>query len=212
MNAEELLAEAGLEDAPSKKRVFPEAVARSLLLRHRNGDSEAFSELMKLFQGPVYSYLVRAGVKPADRDDLFQEIILKIHRAREQYDGERAMFPWIFTIAVNTTRNHFRKLGAVKWSEQLTDKEPVMVDELTSADLVEARESAGWLEKEIERLNLSEREVIILVCIEHMDQAEAAKSLEIPLNTLKTHLRRGRLKLATALTRRNAVIRREVLQ
>ena len=201
-----------MESESSKKRVFPETVARSLILRHRNGDSEAFSELMKLFQGPVYSYLVRAGVKPADRDDLFQEIVLKIHRAREQYDDERPLFPWIFTIAVNTVRNHFRKLGSAKWADQPSNDESDPVEELTGAELYEARESAAWLEGEIERLSFSEREVIILVCIEHMDQADAAKSLGIPINTLKTHLRRGRLKLTAALSRRNAVIRREVLQ
>ena len=54
---------------------------RTWLARHCRGDQAAFPALMAAYRRPVYSYLVRGGVAEADRDDLFQSIFLKIHKA-----------------------------------------------------------------------------------------------------------------------------------
>ena len=199
-----------MKDETTQRKVFPEDLGRSFFLRHLSGDNSAFSELMKLFQSQVYSYLVRAGVSPADRDDLFQDIILKIHRARDQYDQTRALFPWIFTIAVNTVRSHFRQRGSVAVSD--SERENLTIDSADSHEYLEAKETVGWLEAEISKLSLNEKEVVILCCVENIDQTQAAELLDLPLNTLKTHLRRGRMKLVSALTRRNTTITREVMQ
>ena len=54
---------------------------RNWLPRHCRGDGQAFAELVNAYQSPVYGYLVRCGVPPAARDDVFQEIFVKIHLA-----------------------------------------------------------------------------------------------------------------------------------
>ena len=81
---------------------------RVLLERHRRGDPDAFSALVTAFRAPVFGYLTRCGVSAADRDDLFQEVFLRVHRAAgpngtsELPTGPVA--PWLFTIAVNLVR------------------------------------------------------------------------------------------------------------
>ena len=64
---------------------------RELLLRHRDGDSSAFPKLVARYRAPVYSYLVRCGVRESDRDDVFQDIFIKIHRAAAQFQSERPL-------------------------------------------------------------------------------------------------------------------------
>ena len=68
---------------------------RDWLPRHCRGEQEAFGELMKAYQAPVYRYLARCGVPPASRDDVFQEIFVKIHLAAASYQPSRPPpWPW----------------------------------------------------------------------------------------------------------------------
>ena len=79
-----------------------------------------------------------------------------------------------------------------------------------SQQLAEARETAAWVEKAIAALPFSQREVVVLCCIEQLPQDDVAAALGMPVNTVKTHLRRARIALAQALARRQAALRREV--
>jgi RNA polymerase sigma-70 factor (ECF subfamily) len=180
-----------------------------VLVRHREGDADAFPELISLYRAPVYAYLVRCGVDPAQRDDLFQDIFLKVHRAAHAYDPDHPLHPWLFTIVANTVRTHFRRLR-VRRLVQL-DRAP---ETGTPADYgqqqLEALETATWLAEALSRLPLPQREVVLLSCVEDWEQKDVAEALSIPVNTVKTHLRRARLELAKAQVRHRRKFKREV--
>jgi RNA polymerase sigma factor (sigma-70 family) len=180
------------------------AVETDLLLRHLNGDDDAFAELVDRYRAPVFSYLVRCGVAPDDRDDLFQDIFIRIHRAAASYDAGRPLHPWLFTIVANAVRNHLRRqrvrslVGSVEEAGEPTAGNP-------GADRVAAgKQTVAWLERQIRRLPLARREVLILACVESLPLKQIAGVLGLPLGTVKTHLRRARLFLAEELARRNA--------
>ena len=178
------------DDLPDKS---PEC---DLLLRHRRGDVEAFARLVALYRKPVYSYLIRCGVSQADRDDLFQDVFLKIHSASGRYEEGRPLHPWLFTIVANTVRTYHRK-NRVR--ERVFGDPPAAEPAGDSPDgqrRVMARETAAWLERQIARLPLAQREVLLLTCVEKLPQREVAAMLGLPVNTVKTHLRRARLALA----------------
>jgi len=201
---------AGLGELPRPPSPETSTSDGSLLVRHRDGDRDAFTQLLTRYRAPVYSYLCRCGIDAAQRDDLFQEVFLKVHRAAPAYRDGEPVRPWIFTIAANTVRSHFR--SARVRSVVAFEADPPAA--ASAADgpqpLTEARETAAWLEQALRDLPLGQREVVVLCCVEQMPQEEAAQALGLPLNTLKTQLRRARLTLAQALARRNARQRREV--
>lgn len=181
-----------------------------LLVRYRDGDGGAFAELVTRYRRPIYGYLVRCGIEEAARDDLFQEVFGAVHGAAAAYDAERPARSWIFAIAANAVRSHYRKrrvrevaLPATDW-RQRQDTAP------DSQLLAEARETALWIERAIAALPLSQREVVVLCCIEQLPHSDVAAALGMPTNTVKTHLRRARITLAQALARRTAALRREV--
>jgi RNA polymerase sigma factor (sigma-70 family) len=181
----------------------PPATERELLLLHRNGNPAAFAQLVAEYRRPVYSYLVRCGVADADRDDLFQEIFIKIHAAASQYNDTRPLHPWLFTIVANTVRTHHRKN---KVREMVFADPPAAEPRAASPDGERhaiARQTAAWLEQEIRKLPLAQQEVLILTCIENLPQKEVAQILGLPVNTVKTHLRRARLALVDRLARRD---------
>ena len=177
---------------------------RQLLSRHIAGDPAAFPELVEHFNAEVMSYLVRAGVREADRDDLFQEIFFAVHRAAGRYDPTLPLEPWLFTIVVNSVRSYFRKI--IRRKEVAADAAPVGVSSEGRPDQVHAaRETAHWVEHEINSLPMEQREVLLLTSIKGLQQEDIATALDLPLNTVKTHLRRGRLKLLEKLKARGAV-------
>jgi len=177
--------------------------------RHADGDDSAFPELVALYRAPVYGYLVRCGVPAGARDDLFQEIFIRVHNSAGKYKPSRPLNPWIFTIVSNSTRSFFRK-KKVRQIIHNDENVPERADGVDLQALSEAQETAIWLEKEIQKLPLPQREVLVLCCIECLEQKEIAKALEMPLSTVKTNLRRARLTLGKALLRRKAQLSREV--
>ncbi len=175
---------------------------RDPLLRHRDGDPDAFAALVAEYRRPVYSYLVRCGVPAADRDDLFQTVFLKIHRAAAQFRGDQPSHPWIFTIVANEVRTHFRRkrVRELVLAPPAENEPPDPGPDGERA--AQARETVAWLEREIHALPLAQREVLVLASIEGRPLAEVAQALAIPLNTVKTLLRRARLGLSEKLARR----------
>ena len=172
---------------------------RTWLARHRRGDAAAFPALLESYRRPVYAYLVRTGVAEADRDDLFQSVFLKVHAAAGSYDAARPLAPWIFTIVANTVRNHFRDrpsrhtVGDDQAVQELADPAP------GPERVVQGRQAVARLEAAVAALPLAQREVLVLTAIGGLRQREVAEALDLPLNTVKTNLRRARLALAKAL-------------
>jgi RNA polymerase sigma-70 factor, ECF subfamily len=191
--------------APDEQRDVVDLEERTWLARHRRGDTSAFPALMAAYRRPVYSYLVRSGVADADRDDVFQAIFLKIHAAAGSYDPARPLAPWLFTIVANSVRNHFRDLFGGFGTALADDDPPDPPDPNPDPErIASARQTLVWLEGALTALPLAQREVLLLVAIVGLRQQDVALALDLPLNTVKTHLRRARLALAARLAERNA--------
>ena len=171
---------------------------RNWLARHCRGDEDAFGELMNAYRSPLYGYLVRCGVPPASRDDVFQEIFVKIHLAAASYQPSRPLRPWLFTIAANSVRNHLRDESRRRgFGDAPADSRP-SGDHGPQA-LAEIDETVAWLEQALPRLPLEQREVLLLGSVGGLRLADIATVLGIPLNTVKTLTRRARMSLTKAL-------------
>jgi RNA polymerase sigma-70 factor (ECF subfamily) len=123
-----------------------------LLVRHRNGDQHAFTELVSRYRAPVYSYLARTGIAPADRDDLFQEIFLRIHRSADQFRADRPLHPWMFTIVANTVRNHHRRQRVRQLVHGEAPGNDIVADGADSERTAAARETMAWLAQQLATL------------------------------------------------------------
>ncbi|MDX1574546.1 MAG: RNA polymerase sigma factor [Kiloniellales bacterium] len=195
-------------EAPDKQPDVVDLEERSWLARHRRGDTSAFPALMAAYRRPVYSYLVRSGVAEADRDDVFQAIFLKIHAAAESYDPARPLAPWLFTIVANSVRNHHRDRppdSAQGASDEDPLDPPAWPDPGPGPEqIASARQTLDWLEGALADLPPARREVLLLTALVGLRQQDVARALDLPLNTVKTHLRRARLALAARLAARQA--------
>jgi len=171
---------------------------------YQAGDDEAFARIVESYRTPVYSYLTRCGVREADRDDLFQEIFIRIHRASAGHRPGKPLHPWLFTIVANAVRSHLRK----RRIQNLVFRQPSKLEPASGAPdaerVAEAREATRWASEAILRLPLVQREVLLLAGIERRPQKEVGQVLGLPLNSVKTHLRRARATLIRRWLRHQA--------
>ena len=84
-------------------RLAPE-VLRKLAAR----DPAALAQFFDAYFTRVYGYVRRLVGDDHLAEDLTQDIFLHIHKALESYDPERDLRPWVFTIATNKVRDHWR--------------------------------------------------------------------------------------------------------
>ena len=70
--------------------------------------------------------------------------------------------------------------------------------------MAQARETLAWLEEALAVLPAVQREVVLSTTVLGLRQEDVAQALNMPLNTVKTHLRRARLALAQGLARRES--------
>ena len=182
-----------------------------MLARHIEGEPRAFEELLQHFGGSVYGYLARAGIQKPTADDLFQETFLRVHTAARRYDPRYPFRIWLFTIANNLIRSHFRKKKVrrilVGWWRRSASSDPHAnprpldpADDSPGPDeQAQAKSRAQWLEQAMDELPEGPRRALLLTQVEELGQQEAASILEVPVPTIKTWVRRGRLMLAKAL-------------
>jgi RNA polymerase sigma-70 factor (ECF subfamily) len=191
-------------EMPAKKvpQDAPREDAGLLLAAHRRGDGEAFPRLVQQYRRPVYGYLFHCGVPEPDRDDLFQEIFVRVHRQAGHYDPARPLHPWLFTVVANAVRTYFRRQKRRLFFFAGPPSEEVQGSAPDGEALASARETADWLERAIQALPLSQREVLVLATLENLPMNDIASILGLPVNTVKTQLRRARLRLMEGYDRR----------
>ncbi len=84
-----------------------------LMARYAAGDLDAFDELFRRYDLRAYFFFLKRTDSPQRAEDLYQELFLRIHRARGRFDPERAFAPWFFQIAnhllIDDCRRAFRR-------------------------------------------------------------------------------------------------------
>ena len=91
--------------------------------RYRAGDSGAFDRLYDRYRGPLFRYIKRlAGAEPAE--ELYQDVWLRMVRAREQWHADQPFSPWLYRIAHNRVVDHWRAQGIAVDDDKAADSIP----------------------------------------------------------------------------------------
>ena len=182
---------------------------RNWLAQHLAGDKLAFAKLMQAYRKPLYSYLLRCGLDKNTRDDLFQDIFFKIHKSAKSYNKTNRLSPWIFTIAVNTVRNHIRDQKPDQNHLSLYTDEVIelqLVDQSPSPEnITQSKHMMQWLQQAMLDLPQAQCDALNLTIIKGMTLTDAAKILKLPLSTIKTQVRRARQNLIQSYKSKNGI-------
>lgn len=173
----------------------------------QEGDRQAFDRIVKRYTPLLYSLCFRMLGDQNEAEDAAQEIFLKAYRSLSSFDPSRRFYSWIYTIAVNHLRSLHRKRDrrpASPVSYEEARNESVRRDRnQTSPDTAVIRAEGEHLAQQaLDRLETKYREVFVLRVIEEFSVHDTARILDIPENTVKTHLRRAREQMLEELKKK----------
>ncbi|HEX6139517.1 MAG TPA: RNA polymerase sigma factor [Candidatus Limnocylindria bacterium] len=162
------------------------------------GNRDAFRVLVEREQVAVYRTCLRILGRPHDAEDVAQESFVIAYRALRSYRGEGALGGWLMRIA---TRQAFRRLGQRRDAVELDHEVATHAPALDPVAVTLAGERQRAVRLAVAALNEPYREVVALRFFGELSLEEIAATTRRPLNTVKTHLRRGLERLRANLDR-----------
>ncbi|NTV65409.1 MAG: sigma-70 family RNA polymerase sigma factor [Oscillochloris sp.] len=182
--------------------------SRELISLAQQGDSQALTQLVLGQQHYVYSIAMSVLKNPEDAADLTQEAFIRLFRALPQYNGESRFTTWLYRLVVNLCRDELRRRGRQvpitpgTSDEEETDQVASIADDdrwSDPAQALDSRELRDQIRHALGQLEEHYRLVLTLYYFEDMKYTDIATILDIPLNTVKSHIRRGKDRLAALL-------------
>ena len=182
-----------------------------LLLKFRaQEDNRAFGELVKRYERELYSYLQRYLGDATLAEDVFQATFLQVHLKCQQFESDRKVRPWLYTIATHQAidcqrRNKRHKLVSLdrRHGEDGESEPGALLDllegrESTPNDNLESIERRDWARDAVAKLPETLRVAVNLIYHQGMKYREAAEVLKVPVGTVKSRLHTAMLRLNEA--------------
>lgn len=178
---------------------------RQLLARARQGDRDAFRQVVERHQGDLF-YLALGMVRNReDAQDVVQDVFIKAYRSLSRFRGDSGLGTWLYRVTLNTCRDHQRKGRFMKLSQSLglvAEPESRWVEERPDAD-PERLTASGRLREDLARalgrLSPAERETFVLRQFNQLSIRETAQVTGRAEGTVKNLLFRALRKLQRQL-------------
>ena len=152
---------------------------KEIIKKIKNGEIDFYSYIVKKYAAQIYQYIKAKLFKKEEVDDLVQNVFISFYKAIEKFNEEKPIKPYLFQIVKNELKMYFRSY-----------KKNIPLDEkIVFEDKYEELKI-----KDIKFLN-SQEKVIFEYINEGYSYEEVAKFVKKPLNTVKSIVRRGRLKI-----------------
>jgi RNA polymerase sigma-70 factor (ECF subfamily) len=178
-----------------------------LVRRAREGDQDAFAELVRLYQRPIYSLAFRMTGSPEDAEELTQTAFLNAWRGLARFQEDASFFTWLYRLATNACIDflrHEKRRYLVLQTVSLDDEErqaaALLPDYRNSPeeralqhDLHEVLTAA------MQSLSHEHREILVQREIDGLSYQEIAELLNLELGTVKSRIARARLALRRIL-------------
>ncbi len=175
-----------------------------LLEAMRSGNEEAFVELYRRWQAPIFRFALQMIGSREAAEDVTQEVFMLLIRGGGGYQASRGSFgAWLYGMARHVILRAIAREKPVRASLDAPEGE-VQVKNLRSPcsdphDDTVRREETELLRSAVLSLPVHYREVLVLCELHEMNYAEAARTLGCNIGTIRSRLHRARSMLAERL-------------
>jgi RNA polymerase sigma-70 factor, ECF subfamily len=177
-----------------------EALDRADMERLQAGHDAALNDLMARHATPVFHFLCRMVGNEEDANDLAQETFVRVFKSAKNFRAREKFSTWLFTIAANLARNHFRwrsRHPNVSLEAESAETEQSLGSTLPANspapnESAQAAERADAVRVAVQKLPEDLREAIVLCEWEEHSVADAAKILEATPKAVESRLYRAR--------------------
>mgnify|MGYP005851644065 CR=1 FL=1 len=172
-----------------------------LLARCLEGDRQAFGQLAAQQQAYVYNLAYRIVGQAEEAADLAQDALIKVWQMLPSFRGDSRFTTWLYRLVVNLGLN---RLAHLRREQSLPDVDDLPAHERPSwadnpQEICDENERRAFIWAQVDALPAKYRLVITLYYQQECSYQEIAEILQLPINTVKTHLARARQMLAERL-------------
>lgn len=168
------------------------AKEQDLILQARGGDAKAYELLIEDYAPQLYRVVQRMVADPGEAEAIVQETFWRTWQSLSRFREDQPLFPYLVTIASNLVRDTWRK---ERWllPDDVEDEAAQLPDDQVSLEQqLEEKELLQSLAEVILDLPAPYRTVIALRYDAGLSYEQIAQTLRLPLNTVRTHLRRAK--------------------
>ncbi|MCP4538162.1 MAG: sigma-70 family RNA polymerase sigma factor [Chloroflexi bacterium] len=171
-------------------------IERTHIRLARQGDADAYGQLVTRHQQAVFNIAYRITGNRQEAEDVAQESFVKAYRALGRFDTERPFAPWLYRIATNTALNWVKR----RRPEVTLDEETPLADPSPGPEAQAiAADTSARLRAAIAALPPNYRVVIELRHFQGLSYQEMSDALNVPVSDVKSWLFRARCKLKKVL-------------
>ena len=163
-----------------------------LMLEFQKGSAEAFTELFQRYAQRLYGFFRRRLDHPTRAEELTQDVFVAVLKGAARYEPRALFRTYLYSIAVRMLMAEHRKAGR-EVADAAHVAEPAQAAQ---------SETTAWVRDAVERLEATEREILMLREYEELSYEEIAQVLAIPVNTVRSRLYRARMALRELLVAR----------
>lgn len=175
------------------------------MLAYQKGDERAFDRIVETYSGQLFALFTRFLGPAPEREDLVQDVFLRVIRARERYQPTARFSTWLYRIAFNIAVNRTQRgTDEASLDDGLDDERPAWAeisDERIEAptDVLERGDVVAAVRVAIAGLPKAQRMALILAKYDEMPYAEIAVVLRSSEKAIKSMVHRARENLRERL-------------
>lgn len=175
-----------------------------VIRRAKRGDEAALTALVTSQQNYIYSIAMGVFRNPEDAADMTQEAFLHLFRVLPSYRGETRFTTWLYRVVINLCYDELRRRK--RRPAQSSDAEEVMGFIPETASWADPEQEVGRAETQARvraalwQLEEPYRVALTLYFFQNLKYREIAEIMNLPLNTVKSHIYRGKVRLAELLS------------
>ena len=150
------------------------------------GQLDYLNEVFNRYSKRIYNYFLKSTLERADSDDLTQELFIRVMKYRNSYKEGHSVQFWIFQIARNMVKDHFRKMKVHRDKFNPVEVMPEVLEE--NGDMEFEREKK--LHTAMKSLSDEKRELLVLSKFQGMKYEQIAAMRETSVSNVKVQVHR----------------------
>ena len=183
------------------------AIDRMLVDRFKNGDPDAFTEIVARYWDKIYSRVLHLLKNKQDAEEVTQDAFVRAHRGLENFRGDSAFSTWLYQIATNLARNKYwywfrrKRSESISLDQSFTEDgdfsliDICPVDEQTPSEATLTQELVDKVAENMKSLSEKHYEVMVMRTGKNMSYEDIAKALGLSIGTVKSRIARARMSL-----------------
>lgn len=171
-------------------------MSKSLLQRVADGENDAVRACIAAYSGLVWSLARKFCSNQAEAEDVVQDIFVSLWRSADRFDPRIASEA---TFVAMIARRRLIDFTRRKGRQPVVAGTPDQAPSPPSASVTDVSDEARWAYEEFASLSSEQQRVLRLAVFHGLSHEKIAESTQLPLGTVKTHIRRGLIKIRERL-------------